>query len=195
MKKILILVLIFIFIPFAFSAETNSGDVDFNIVLQRSGKTEYYFTEYDSDTRLERVIFPLITSNTTSVTASLGFSWSMYNSGNYAIDLIFRSGSTNADSDFMLRKQGNSSIGYNYSVYVDKYNENNEIDPSEDASLDPATTSRTCRIFSGFVSQSSGNTGRVGLRLVLTTPTSSDGTVGFGEGQYVGEIAVNVVTV
>lgn len=196
MKKIFsILIYILFFSAFAFCS-TGQNPLVFNIVLQRSGKTEYYFTEYENNTRLERVVFSLPDENGISTT-QLGFVWSIYNTGTYDLDIIFQSaesvGIVPENGDFMIRHISSTAIGYNYNV-IDKNNsglsfESNSID-------DPKPSdSRTYNVFTGKqIDRIQGDTGRVDLTLTLNPPTSSDGTKGFSEGQYRGEIVVRLTT-
>ena len=94
MKKVIIFALLFIIILPCFSAEEPTGAVsspNFNVVLQRSGITEYYFTEFGNSTRLERVIFSNIyqEDGMYKSDAYLGFHYQIFENGNYTINIYF----------------------------------------------------------------------------------------------------------
>lgn len=185
----------------------------FDLVLTRPGVTDYYFTSAGSDNRLsEEVTFSLVLGNPPSASASLGFTCHIYDPGKYNVDLIFASSTENygttgtGTEDFMLRRKDDGRIGLNYSVSAQERTEGSSANGSvinslgfagDGISSEAYEEERTLRLINGGeVTASSGISKSFDINLTLNAPTSSDnnGATGFMEGQYEGEIVVNVTT-
>lgn len=195
------------------SAEDIISSGSFDLVLTRPGVTDYYFTSYGSDNRLsEEVTFSLVLGNPPSASASLGFTCHIYDPGKYNVDLIFASSTENygttgtGTEDFMLRRKDDGRIGLNYSVSAQERTEGSSANGSvinslgfagDGISSEAYEEERTLRLINGGeVTASSGISKSFDINLTLNAPTSSDnnGATGFMEGQYEGEIVVNVTT-
>ena len=202
MKKALVLLIFLVFYTSFIFCEETIDSLNFDIVLQRSGKTEYYFTKYNTDVRLDRVLFSSSLEIQDPAIAELGFVWAIYNSGTYNLDIIFQSAESvsldYSDEDFMIRYTENKSIGYNYNVNIlGPSGQIESVLSFEKESIKELQNknARTCSVLKNqFINRTEGNTGRIDLQLVLNPPSSSDGTVGFTAGQYTGEIVVELTS-
>ena len=180
----------------------------FDLVLTRPGVTDYYFTSAGSDNRLsEEVTFSLVSGTPPKATAELGFTCHMYDVGTFNVDLIFASSTENyGTTDFMLRHKKDEDTGLNYSVSAQERTEGSSANGSvinslgfagDGISSEAYEEERTLRLINGGeVTASSGISKSFDINLTLNAPTSSDnnGATGFMEGQYEGEIVVNVTT-
>ena len=192
----------------------------FDLVLIRPGVTDYYFTSAGSDNRLsEEVTFSLVSDESLSATAFLGFTCHIYDPGTFNVDLIFASSTENygnsTTEDFMLRHKEFKDIGLNYSVKVYERADGSSDNRKEVGSLNFKDASdgsnsvisskliegsRTLRLINGGkVTASSGISKSFDIELTLNAPTrrfnnEEDPVTGFSAGQYEGEIVVNVTT-
>ena len=199
------------------SAEDIISSGSFDLVLTRPGVTDYYFTSYGSDNRLsEEVTFSLVSGTPPKATAELGFTCHIYDPGTFKVDLIFASSTENyGTKDFMLRYKKDEDTGLNYSVEVyeraDGSSDNEKAvgflsfddDPNgnnSEISSDVTEESRTLNLITGGkVTASSGISKSFDIKLTLNAPTrkddkEKDAVTGFMEGQYEGEIVVNVTS-
>lgn len=187
MKKVIIFALLFIIILPCFSAEEPTGAVsspNFNVVLQRSGITEYYFTEFGNSTRLERVIFSNIyqEDGMYKSDAYLGFHYQIFENGNYTINIYFNP----KDNAHMLVKTDDMSAGYNPAIYYETRTENSNSDPTQLPAEN--ANNNVITIKHENISENTGESGDIDIALVL------ESEAGFNKGQYNGEIAVYVIS-
>ncbi len=209
MKRVVILLAVFLLVLSSIVAvETLKDSTSFNIELTKRGTTRWYFASANSDTPISTVLFGLV-QNQTAV-ASFRFGWEIYDKGTYTVSLIFRSpGGLGADengNDWMLRNTNSNSQtkGYNYSAYQISYDTNGN--QSVGADLFPTDNSitaalpvedRTITLLNGK-SISVSDLGHSDLQLSIEAPSYYEDGIevkGFIEGQYEGEIVVNVTVV
>ncbi len=216
MKKLLYFTFIVALLNSTIITATEISFGSFDLVLTRPGVTDYYFTSYGSDNRLsEEVTFSLVSGTPPKATAELGFTCHMYDVGTFNVDLIFASSTENYGNgeteDFMLHHKEKEEIGLNYSVSVserDGDSSGNILLSFSDASdgSDSKISSKVSEekrtlqlIKSETVKASSGISKNFDIELTLNAPTrkddKGDAVTGFTEGQYEGEIVVNVTTV
>lgn len=212
MKRVVILLAVFLLVLSSIAALWTSKDsTSFNIELTKRGTTRWYFASANSDTPISTVLFGLVDEETQTAEASLRFGWEIYDKGTYTVSLIFRSpGGLGADengNDWMLRNTNSNSQtkGYNYSAYQISYDTNGNQSVGKD-DLFPTDNSitealpvenRTITLLNGK-SISVSDLGHSDLQFSIKAPSySNDGIVvtGFIEGQYEGEIVVNVTVV
>lgn len=212
MKRVVILLAVFLLVLSSIVAvETLKDSTSFNIELTKRGTTRWYFASANSDTPISTVLFGLVDEETQTAEASFRFGWEIYDKGTYTVSLIFRSpGGLGADengNDWMLRNTNSNSQtkGYNYSAYQISYDTNGN--QSVGADLFPTDNSitaalpvenRTITLLNGK-SISVSDLGHSDLQLSIKAPSySNEGGIvvtGFIEGQYEGEIVVNVTVV
>ena len=191
MKKFLLLIVFIVISLPCFSEEIANPSIantGFDIILERSGETDYYFTEYNSNTRLERVVFSLIRTDDSGneySEAELGFHYQIYNTGNYTVKMIFEA---EDNSSHMLK---------NTDINADE--KNKWLDYAVEASVDTAEYSpqisddgKSLTIYSGQIDSNTGVSGNVNLALRIDAPTWGNENAAFFDGQYTGRIVVEV---
>lgn len=191
MKKFLLLIVFIVISLPCFSEEIANPSIantGFDIILERSGETDYYFTEYNSNTRLERVVFSLIRTDDSGneySEAELGFHYQIYNTGNYTVKMIFEA---EDNSSHMLK---------NTDINADE--KNKWLDYAVEASVDTAEYSpqisddgKSLTIYSGQIDSNTGVSGNVNLALRIDAPTWGNKNAAFFDGQYTGRIVVEV---
>ena len=192
MKKFLLLIVFIVISLPCFSEEIANPSIantGFDIILERSGETDYYFTEYNSNTRLERVVFSLIRTDDSGneySEAELGFHYQIYNTGNYTVKMIFEA---EDNSSHMLK---------NTDINADE--KNKWLDYAVEASVDTAEYSpqisddgKSLTIYSGQIDSNTGVSGNVNLALRIDAPTWGNENAAFFDGQYTGRIVVEVI--
>lgn len=196
MKKFLFLIIFIIISSPCFSEEianTSIANTSFDIILERSGETDYYFTEYNSNTRLERVVFSLIRTDDSGneySEAELGFHYQIYNTGNYTVKMIFEA---EDNSSHMLK---NTDINAEENKWLDYVV---EASVDADAKYRPQISDdgKSLTIYSNKDSEpidsNTGVSGNVNLALRIDAPTWNDETAAFFDGQYTGRIVVEVI--
>lgn len=191
MKKFLLLIVFIVISLPCFSEEIANPSIantGFDIILERSGETDYYFTEYNSNTRLERVVFSLIRTDDSGneySEAELGFHYQIYNTGSYTVKMIFEA---EDNSSHMLK---------NTDINADE--KNKWLDYAVEASVDTAEYSpqisddgKSLTIYSGQIDSNTGVSGNVNLALRIDAPTWGNENAAFFDGQYTGRIVVEV---
>ena len=191
MKKFLLLIVFIVISLPCFSEEIANPSIantGFDIILERSGETDYYFTEYNSNTRLERVVFSLIRTDDSGneySEAELGFHYQIYNTGSYTVKMIFEA---EDNSSHMLK---------NTDINADE--KNKWLDYAVEASVDTAEYSpqisddeKSLTIYSGQIDSNTGVSGNVNLALRIDAPTWGNKNAAFFDGQYTGRIVVEV---
>ena len=191
MKKFLLLIVFIVISLPCFSEEIANPSIantGFDIILERSGETDYYFTEYNSNTRLERVVFSLILTDDSGneySEAELGFHYQIYNTGSYTVKMIFEA---EDNSSHMLK---------NTDINADE-EENKWLDYTVIASGDTVDTKiesndvKPLTIYSGKIDSNTGVSGNVNLALRIDAPTWGNENAAFFDGQYTGRIVVEV---
>lgn len=188
MKKFLFLIVFIIISLPCFSEEL--PETGFDIILERSGETDYYFTEHGSNVRLERVIFSLIQTDSGKQysDAELGFHYQIYNTGNYTVKMIFEA---EDNSSHMLKNTDINADEENKWLDYTVKASGNTLDTTIESN-DESNAIKSLTIYSGEIDSNTGVSGNVNLTLRIDAPTWDDGTVGFFDGQYTGRIVVEV---
>lgn len=192
MKKFLFLIIFIIISSPCFSEEIANPSIantGFDIILERSGETDYYFTEYNSNTRLERVVFSLIRTDDSGneySEAELGFHYQIYNTGSYTVKMIFEAEDNSShmlkNTDINADEEKNKWLDYTVIASgdtVDTKIESNDVKP--------------LTIYSGQIDSNTGVSGNVNLVLHIDAPTWGNENAAFFDGQYTGRIVVEVI--
>ncbi len=199
MKKFLFLIIFIIISSPCFSEEianTSIANTSFDIILERSGETDYYFTEYNSNTRLERVVFSLIRTDDSGneySEAELGFHYQIYNTGNYTVKMIFEA---EDNSSHMLKNTDINADEENKWLDYTVKASGNTLDTTIDTTIesnDESNAIKSLTIYSGEIDSNTGVSGNVNLALRIDAPTWNDETAAFFDGQYTGRIVVEVI--
>ena len=192
MKKFLLLIVFIVISLPCFSEEIANPSIantGFDIILERSGETDYYFTEYNSNVRLERVVFSLILTDDSDneySEAELGFHYQIYNTGNYTVKMIFEAEDNSShmlkNTDINADEEKNKWLDYTVIASgdtVDTKIESNDVKP--------------LTIYSGQIDSNTGVSGNVNLALRIDAPTWGNENAAFFDGQYTGRIVVEVI--
>lgn len=195
MKKFLLLIVFIVISLPCFSEEIANPSIantGFDIILERSGETDYYFTEYNSNVRLERVVFSLILTDDSDneySEAELGFHYQIYNTGNYTVKMIFEA---EDNSSHMLKNTDINAEEKNKWLDYTVKASGNTVDTTVDTPIE-SNGVKSLTIYSGKIDSNTGVSGDVNLTLRIDAPTWNDGTVAFFDGQYTGRIVVEVI--
>lgn len=201
MKKFLLLIVFIVISLPCFSEEIANPSIantGFDIILERSGETDYYFTEYNSNVRLERVVFSLILTDDSDneySEAELGFHYQIYNTGNYTVKMIFEA---EDNSSHMLKntdinaEEKNKWLDYTVSASGDTVETNIESNDTVDTKIE-SNNVKSLTIYSGMIDSNTGVSGNVNLALRIDAPTWGNENAAFFDGQYTGRIVVEVI--
>ena len=175
----------------------------FDIVLNKVGETDYYFSDYCHETRNPRIVIT-DQNKTAPYTYDFSFVWSIYT--NSRISLIMNFYATEADvSDgygFMLRRTENNSIGINYDVI---YNSSSSVsvngisatysDAPEGQGVGMLLSDRQIPLLQDVqVTPLAGNSGHVDLTVSIDPARHAENHESFTTGQYTGYIEVQILT-
>lgn len=178
----------------------------FDIVLNKVGETDYYFSDFNHEVRNPRII---MTDQNQSAPYIYNFSfvWSIYT--NSKISLIMNFYATEADASdgygFMLRHTENNSIGINYDV---KYNADSSDVATEIKGIEavysqaPAgqgvgmlLSNRQIPLLQNVqVTPLAGNSGHVDFTISIDPAKHAENGESFSAGQYTGYIEVQIMT-
>ena len=177
----------------------------FDIVLNKVGETDYYFSDFNHEVRNPRIIIT-DQNQTAPFTYDFSFVWSIYT--NSKISLIMNFYATEADASdgygFMLRHTEDNSIGINYDV---KYNAASSDVATEIEGIEAVyseapegqgvgmlLSNRQIPILQNVqVTPLAGNSGHVDFTISID-PAHAENGESFSAGQYTGYIEVQIMT-
>ena len=212
------MIFILLFVVFCCSALCFAESLEFSLVFNKSGVTQFYFCEpSNNEIRMNSLSFSLISNASQSASAEIGVVWKLFPDGVYSdatenLRLILEAASANPtpsndnSQDYMLHENSDNSIGVNYNINIESYviKENTykpqdlEIDINERGTPIPGEERRII-LFEGTVGNN-GASGSATLNLELNPPktvtTQPDGTVtegyAFMNGEYTGYLILHV---